>query len=168
MGTNVDDVVGLTECTTERSRVDWRKGKGMGLPWVAPPSPGVLDVTCMISKDLLGRVPHLGPGTTIISTSHARMLTWQKNLPAMAITAAAVFGSLGYYAFFAGLLVWPHGEEVHLFGRRRLADYGHLGAALAGVNLLGQQATRAGQWEEEQLNASPVKVEVPVEKAGVS
>ncbi|KAK5172082.1 uncharacterized protein LTR77_003719 [Saxophila tyrrhenica] len=168
LATNADAVMGLASCASNGEVVEWRKSKKLQLPWQAPASAGFVDVTTTVAQDLLSRIPLLAPSTTIITTGKQKTPAWRTCLPATLLAAAVGLGSFGYYAFTTGLLIWPHGQQVHIFGRKRLTDYGHLGAALAGVSLLSQQASQArqeyGNSQEDHLNVGPVKVEVEVEK----
>ena len=163
--TDVGAVVALGECKTEGEVEGRRKARGLKLPWAPPATSGVLDVVVSITRDLTSRIPLVGPTNEVILPTSSKPPSFSRRyLPAIILSTATSIGLCGYYAFATGLLVWPHGEEVHIFGKRRLADYGHLGAALAGVSLLGQQA-RQQQWQPDaDLNMGPMRVEVEVEK----
>jgi len=65
-----------------------------------------------------------------------------------------------------GLLTWPRGEELHVFGHKRFSDYGHLGAALAGMSVLSQQSRSSASPQMAQSghdNATIVDVQVDVD-----
>jgi sorting and assembly machinery component 37 len=124
-------------------------------------------VASTVSSDLFSRIPLIGTPTAIITSAPTKHSFLQQHFPAIFAATATTLGLIGYYAFATGFLVWPHGQELMIFGRKRLADYGHLGAALAGMSLVGRQATRGdGLVVQESLNA-PIGVEVEVEKDGM-
>lgn len=166
LGVDVEAVMELAGCRTDEEVVEVRKRKGMTLPWEAPARLGVGEVVGTTGRDLLARIPLLGfADPNIISSSQHTV--WRRYIPTIALTLATAMGACGYYAFTTGLLVWPHGQEVHIFGRKQLSDYGHLGAALAGVSLLGRQAAQAREARDDVVDVSPVRVEVGVEGRGV-
>ena len=168
METNVDEVMGLAQCKNEKEVERLRRACGMVLPWAPPVPSGILDVTSTITGDLMSRIPLLRPSTQIILTSPYKQIPVQRYVPAILAATATTLGIFGYYAFATGLLTWPHGEEVHIFGRKRLADYGHLGAALAGVSLLGQQTTVPQNAAfHAPFENKPAGIEMEVEQDGV-
>lgn len=161
---DVDGVMALARCASVEEVMKTREKKGMSLPWEPPAGAGIGDVVGMIGRDVLARIPYLGfADPTIISSSPSQHAFWRRYFPTIALTFATTIGAFGYYAFTTGLLVWPRGQEVHIFGRKQFSDYGHLGAALAGVSLLGRQATQAREASDEAVDVSPVRVEVGVE-----
>ena len=166
MKTKVEEVMALAECTSEQEIVAMRKENGMTLPWTSPATSSIVDVVSTISSDLFSRIPSLGSSTAIITSPPTKHSFLQQHFPAIFAATATTLGLLGYYAFATGLLEWPHGQELHIFGRKRLSDYGHLGAALAGMSLVGRQATRSdGMFEQDSANV-PIGVEVEVERDG--
>lgn len=157
-----EDVMALRECATEEQVAEARRICGMKLPWQPPQSSSLLDVGRTISDSLLSSLPPLlySPTTLIPIRPHPTS-AWKRYAPlALALTASSLGLSL-YYAFSTGLLVWPKGEEVHIFGRKRFSDFGHLGAALAGVSLLGSQAQGDRAFHQRQAERlGDVEVEV--------
>jgi sorting and assembly machinery component 37 len=91
-----------------------------------------------------------------------RQSLWKDHLPTIILGTVASIALGSYYAIQTGLLVWPRGEHVQVFGRKRFADYGHLGAALSGIGLLGQQMTRHSDHQHAELDVSPLEVDVTV------
>lgn len=160
----VADVLSMSACKTEADIVGRRKACGMALPW-SPPTPStLLEVATTISRELIHHIPLLRRSATIVTTKPSEPTFWEKYLPALLGVTATSVGMGLYYAFHSGALVWPHGEAVHIFGRKRFSDYGHLGAALAGVSLLGQQATAdARAVPEQDVEAGVVGVGVTLE-----
>lgn len=166
MQTNVDEVTFLAQCRS-RGEVDAiQKACRMNLQWQPPARSSLFQVTFTILQDLISRVPLLGPRTEIVLMSARQQPTWRRYIPVALGMTATTLGLFGYYAFSTGLLVWPHGEEVHIFGKRRLADYGHLGAALAGVGMLGRQTQMSQESHlDERVHApNPARVEMEVER----
>ena len=161
--TNAEEVMELAKCKTDGEIADMRKEYKMALPWNAPATASLVDVASSVTRDLVYRIPLIGPSTELIPTTGAKQTVLQRYFPAMLTAAATTLGLCGYYALATGLLVWPHGEELHVFGRKRLADYGHLGAALAGIGLLGQQATQDATSVEVQQRGHPLRAEVEVQ-----
>ena len=172
--TNVDAVVFMAQyCSSTEEVDDLRKEcSGMALPWDVPEHAGAVDVATTMLHDLVSRIPLIGGTRTEVEpTIPAKRSVWQKYWRTLLSTSATAVGLLGYYAFTTGLLAWPqYGEEVHIFGRKRLADYGHLGAALAGISLRGQQVAASHDPSEiygEVHQKNPVNVEVAVGRDGV-
>lgn len=166
LDTDVDDVMALAGCRGQDEVVAMRQSRGMNLPWDKPASSSPLEVVKGIAQDLIARIPMLDNSPILIPAKPTAQSAWRRNLPIIIGTTAASLGLLGYYAFDSGLLIWPHGEEIHVFGKRRFADYGHLGAALAGVSLLSQQVGQGPAHHEQMKVENPVHVDVEIEKGG--
>ena len=161
VATEAEDVMALGRCRSEDEVVEMRKVCGMSLPWEAPTRSSALDIGRTITTDLLSRIPILYSPTTA-----QPIPSWRRYLPfALTLTATSLGLSL-YYAFSTGILIWPHGEEVHIFGKKRISDYGHLGAALAGVGMLRQQAAGDKEFHREEVKGKVAGVEVEVERDG--
>lgn len=164
VATQLEDVMALSKCGTQEEAREQRRVCGMTLPWQPPAPSSLQDVAHTFSASLLSHLPpFLFSPTTLIPSNPQPVTAWKRYAPlALTLTASSLGLSL-YYAFHTGLLVWPRGEEVHIFGRKRFSDFGHLGAALAGVSLLGQQAQ--GDMAYHQRDALRVgNVEVEVER----
>ncbi|KAI7372881.1 hypothetical protein KC336_g20545, partial [Hortaea werneckii] len=105
----------------------------------------------------------------ILAANRGQAPLWQRYLPAF---VAATVGSVGlgvYYAVRTGHIIWPHGEQAHIFGRKRFSDFGHLGSALAGVGMLTMQAQGEAAYQQQQQQqevAQPVQVDVAVQGEG--
>ncbi|KAI7197650.1 hypothetical protein KC363_g114 [Hortaea werneckii] len=121
----------------------------------------------MTLGELLQHVPLLKTPPTILAANRVQAPLWQRYLPAF---VAATIGSVGlgvYYAVRTGLVIWPHGEQAHIFGRKRFSDFGHLGSALAGVGLLTRQAKGEAAYQQQQQEvAQPVHLDVAVREWG--
>jgi len=163
--TQVKDVMDLAHCKTEDDVIGRRKALGLRLPWSPPAKATALDTATTIVKELVYQVPYLKPGPTVRPLDNAMyMPTWQQRLPAIMIGTLASLALGTYAAVHTGHLVWPHGDAVQIFGRKRLADYGHLGAALSGLSLLGAQASRDQAYhQQERQDGSPVEVDVVID-----
>ncbi|KAK3720155.1 hypothetical protein LTR37_003979 [Vermiconidia calcicola] len=167
--TGVEAVMSLADCKNEAEVQASRDACKMKLPWEPPCTVDVMGVMTTIANDLISHIPLIS-GSSIklipsITPTKSRSQQLQRYLPGILVATTTSIALFGYYAFTTGLLVWPHGQQVHIFGRKRLADYGHLGAALAGMSLLGQSAAQDGQRgpNAHLQSPSPVKVEVDVE-----
>lgn len=164
VATEAEDVMALGRCTSEEDVQQMRRN--MTLPWEPPARSSVLEVGKTITTDLMSRIPLLYSLTVIVPSKPQPTPAWRRYLPiALSMTVTSLGLSL-YWAFSTGLLVWPHGEQVHIFGRKRFSDYGHLGAALAGVSLLGQQAGGDRAYHQQQEAERLGNVDVEVERDG--
>lgn len=165
--TDANDVLDLANSKTDEDVIGRRKAKSMELPWCPPARPSAVETVARISRELIEQIPYLKSPPTILPLHLIRQPLWQRHLPTILLGTVASLAFGTYYALQTGLLVWPHGEHVQIFGRRRFADYGHLGAALSGIGLLGQQATRDSAYHQQaELDASPVEVDVTVQGDG--
>lgn len=167
METRVEDVMALPDFSNERETVANRNEMDMALPWSWPATSSVVDAASTISMDLFSRVPFLGSPTKIFTSPPTKRSFFQQYFPALLTATATTLGLFGYYAFSAGLIVWPHGEELHIIGRKRLSDYGHLGAALAGMSLMSRQASQNDGMFQQDNDSVPMGVAVEVENDGV-
>ncbi|KAK3711704.1 hypothetical protein LTR37_009481 [Vermiconidia calcicola] len=171
--TDAEKVMSLTDCKNEAAVQATCDACEMKLPWEPFSTVGALGVTTTIANDLISQIPLIGGSSVKIIPSKtptkSRSQQLQPYLPGILVATATSLTLFGYYAFTTGLLVWPRGQQVHIFGRKRLADYGHLGAALAGMSLLGQPAAQdVHRGPNAHLESpTPVKVEVDVETDGV-
>ena len=139
----------------------------MSLPWSPPARPTILETVRRVSTELVEQIPYFRSPPTVLHLHSTRRSLWREHLPAIILgtVASIAFGS--YYAIQTGLLVWPHGEHTQIFGRKRFADYGHLGAALSGIGLLGQQmALERPPHQQTELDVSPLEVDVTVRGEG--
>ncbi len=164
--TKVEDVMVLAYCTNEQEVVAKRKRNNMTLPWTTPASTTIVDAASIVSSDLSSRIPLLGSSTTITTSPPTKYSYLQQHFPTIIAATATTLGLLGYYAFATGLLEWPRGQELQIFGRKRFSDYGHLGAALAGMSMIGRQVTRSHGMVEQESGNIPIGVEVEVERDG--
>lgn len=162
--TDVDKVLSMSSCKTQDDIIGRRKANGMALPWCPPATLTILNTVSGITHELLTHVPLLGLSSTqIIPVKATKPSFWQHYLPLLLGSTILSLAGFGYYAFTTSLLVWSHGEQVQIFGRKRFSDYGHLGAAISGISLLGAQARRDQAFREQEVELGPVKAEVDVE-----
>lgn len=161
--TRVEDVMELAGSGDEPEMVSRRKDLDMTLPWSQPAATSVVDAASTISTDLISRIPLLASTTALVTSPPTKRSLLQRYFPALLVTTATTLGLLGYYSFATGLLIWPHGEELQIFGRKRLADYGHLGAALAGMSLMGRHAAQNDGLFQQDNDSVPIGVEVELE-----
>jgi sorting and assembly machinery component 37 len=167
LATKVEDVMDLAHCVTQENVTGRRKARSMSLPWSPPAEPTVLETVRRISTELVEQVPYFKSPPTVVHLHSIRRSLWKEHLPTIILGAIASIALGSYYAIQTGLLVWPHGEHTQIFGRKRLADYGHLGAALSGIGLLGQQmALERPPHQQTELDVSPVEVDVTVRGEG--
>lgn len=136
----------------------------MNLPWSPPAKPTILETVSRISSELVEQIPYFKSPPTVVHLHRIRQSLWERHLPTIILgtVASIAFGS--YYAIQTGLIRWPHGEHIQIFGRKRFADYGHLGAALSGIGLLGQLDRQHHQ--QAELDVSPLEVDVTVRGEG--
>ncbi|KAK4951226.1 hypothetical protein LTR10_010199 [Elasticomyces elasticus] len=137
------------------------------LPWKSPASSSFFDVVNSTAQELITHIPLLKPTTSIITTHANHLRFWQRQLPAILTLTVLSLGLGVTAAFRTGTLTWPKGEALHVFGRKRFSDYGHLGAALAGMSVLSQQTTSPGepymnQGDSDKAVLADVEVEVNV------
>ncbi|KAK4547179.1 hypothetical protein LTR36_001400 [Oleoguttula mirabilis] len=161
--TRVEDVLSMSACTTEADVVGRRKACDMALPWSSPAASTLFDVTKTTIRELLVHVPGLRTSAQIVAAKPFKPSFWQTYFPALLGVTVTTIGVSLYYAFHTGTLIWPHGEAVHIFGRKRFSDYGHLGAALAGISLLSQQTTGDAAFHEQEVSVTPLNVDITVE-----
>jgi len=130
------------------------------LPWTPPPRKGVLDVASYVGLDLFHRIPFLERSDRIsIEEDSLKRKTAMYRYGVLAVgLASASLAGLTYWAYLNGL--WPQGEPVQVFGRRRLAHFGEAGAVLGALgSQLRSQSTGPSQED------SPVHVDVVVDDA---
>lgn len=117
--------------------------------------------------ELVEQIPYFKSPPTVVHLHSVRRSLWKEHLPAIMLGTFASIALGSYYAIQTGLLVWPHGEHIQIFGLKRFADYGHLGAALSGIGLLGQQmALERPPHQQTEVDVSPVEVDVTVRGEG--
>ncbi|CAK3884999.1 mitochondrial import receptor subunit Tom37 like [Lecanosticta acicola] len=109
------------------------------LPWQATASSSILQSLDEIHHGIRDQLPVYGTSDQLCLLHSKPFAFFQRDHRASMLTTCAFLAAMGYMTLRMGWVVWPHGDEVQIFGRKRLADYGHLGAALAGVSLLGSQ-----------------------------
>lgn len=162
--TEVKDVQSLAKCKTKDDVVGRRVACRMTLPWSASGTAGVADIASTVAAAAAEHIPIIGgPSVTLIHARPVRRGVFGEHFPAILVATTTTLALGIYYAFHTGLVAWPHGEATHIFGRKRFSDYGHLGAALAGISMLGQQASRDVAFHEQEQISNPAKVEVEVE-----
>ncbi|KAM0717646.1 hypothetical protein Q7P37_007498 [Cladosporium fusiforme] len=160
LSTKVEDVLDLAKSANEEDVGGRRKAKSMELPWCPPAKPTVTETVSRITRELVEQIPYMKSPPTVLSLHSPRQPFWQRHLSTLLLGTFASIALGSYYALRTGLLVWPHGQPVQLFGRKRFADYGHLGAALSGIGLLGQQASAYGQQTDNHATLVEMDVEV--------
>jgi sorting and assembly machinery component 37 len=142
LATNVENVVKLMELNPEIQLSSQRKAMSLTLPWTIAPKRSIFETLQTIGVGLLEQMPLIRSPNSLQLLNARGPPMFVRNLKAAVLSTTASVALVGYLAIHTGLLVWPHGEEIHIFGRKRFSDLGHLGAALAGVNLLGPHAGR--------------------------
>ncbi|KAK4637696.1 Metaxin-like protein [Fulvia fulva] len=134
LATDADHVLRLSQVAAAHAH-------DMSLPWKAPNTSTMSATIKEIRQGIWMQLPVVGGPR--LALSNAKQFPYlDRNLGNMVLSLTASLALAGYLTIRFGFLSWPHGEEVHIFGRRRMADYGHLGDALAGIRLLGPQAGR--------------------------
>ncbi|KAK1057129.1 hypothetical protein LTR33_013717 [Friedmanniomyces endolithicus] len=165
--TNVDAVMSIPPPQSEIELLARLETSELILPWQATARDSFINILTVTAQELISHIPGMKPSTMVVT------LIWQRQLPTVLAVVAATLG-LGMFAGFrTGLLSWPRGEQLHVFGRKRFSDYGHLGAALAGMSVLSQQPRSSaspvtgvtGQGSHE--NATIVDVQVDVDPTSI-
>lgn len=106
------------------------KTEKLSLPWSQPAVSTFTETAGSIGLGLWDQLPVLARPNSL-HLQHARgPSVFEKHLTTALLSTSASIAIAVYAAVRIGWVVWPHGEEVHIFGRKRLADFGHLGAAL--------------------------------------
>lgn len=149
VATKAEDVMALADCKHGQDVAAKRHELGIALPWSPPATASIINVTSTIAYNLFSRIPYLGPPTQIINSPPTKRSFLEQCLPILLATTAATIGLSGYYAFTTGLLTWPRGQEVQIIGKKRLTDYRHLGAALAGMSMFRRSAGHGGMFQDE-------------------
>lgn len=140
LSTNADQVLDLAQYSTKSEALAQRLQRNMSLPWTSPAGTTVSRTIRDIRKGIWDQLPIIGTSQQL-SLSYAKPFGFlDRNLQAIILSTTVSLAAVTYVGWKGGLFIWPHGQEVHLFGRKRLSDYGHLGSALAGISLLGPQA----------------------------
>ncbi|KAK0811031.1 hypothetical protein LTR91_024539 [Friedmanniomyces endolithicus] len=171
--TNVGAVMSLTPPESEIELLSRLETSELTLPWQATVRDSFLNVLAMTAQELVSHIPGLKPSTSVVTVRPDTRLSWQRQLPTILAVLAATLGLSMFAGLRTGLLTWPRGEELHVFGRKRFSDYGHLGAVLAGMSVLSQQTRSSaspqtgvtGQGSHE--NATIVDVQVDVEPTSI-
>ncbi|WPG98908.1 metaxin-like protein [Acrodontium crateriforme] len=163
MQTNVDDVVALAKCQTVEDVVAYRQACGMALPWSPPATPSAVEIIRSTTRAILSNLPVMEESPVVTMTTQGKYAYLKSILPlALSLMTTAAIGGL-YYAFTTRLLAWPTGEQVHIFGRKRLQDYGDLGDALSGLSLFSRQANQDAAFHAQEHPGNPVQVDVAIE-----
>ena len=128
-----------------------------GLPWTRPQAQGLLSIVSHISNDLLRRVPIIGSSDQLseLATKDHDETVFGRYLPGLVGLVSTAMALGGYWIYQNE--IWPRGEAVQIFGRKRLTDYGEAGSALAA---LSNQLRYESAYQQQQVN--PVQVDVVV------
>ncbi|SMR51548.1 unnamed protein product [Zymoseptoria tritici ST99CH_3D1] len=140
--TDTEEVVKLLQNRSEAESLSQREASKSSLPWTIEPQMNIAETFKSIGYALIEQIPFIGSPNSLQLMSTHKASTLSRHMRAVVLSATASIALSGYIALHTGLLVWPHGEEIHIFGRKRFSDLGHLGAALAGVNFLGPRPGR--------------------------
>ncbi|CZT20431.1 uncharacterized protein RCC_06291 [Ramularia collo-cygni] len=102
----------------------------VSLPWGGQTVSTFTETAKSIGAGLWDQVPLLARPNSL-QLQHARGVSvWEKYLTTALLSTTASMAITLFLAVRSGWMIWPHGEDVQIFGRKRLADFGHLGAAL--------------------------------------
>lgn len=107
---------------------DQERPLAKNLPWTVAEQEETSDTVSYIWNDLLERLSL----TDNVDESLARQkVFWERHLKAITAIFSGSMFMIGYWLHKEGL--WPHGENIQIFGRKRLSDYGAAGATLAAL-----------------------------------
>ncbi|EME89735.1 uncharacterized protein MYCFIDRAFT_213777 [Pseudocercospora fijiensis CIRAD86] len=138
LNTNVEAVMDLSKCESHAAVLAKREASKTVLPWSSPHTSNASEALQTLCTGIWDQIPLLGDPNKL-QLWHAKKLPFlQSNLTFLLLSTTTLLALAGYLSVSTGLLLWPRGEEVHIFGRRRMSDLGHLGAALAGVNFISR------------------------------
>ncbi|KAF4549802.1 Metaxin-like protein [Elsinoe fawcettii] len=133
-----------------------------GLPWTTPERPTIVRQFTSCGQALLRHLPVVPKASPIVyeEQSQARSSTLQQLLPHVAgLSLASIFiGGLVLYRNG----IWPHGEQIQLFGRKRWSDYGAAGSALAVLGGLSSGSNTTENRAPEQTDTPRAIVDVQV------
>ena len=132
-----------------------------GLPWTLPEAQGVAKSMSFIAEGIYQHLTFL-PQTRWPSTEVYNGI-WSGSLPSLIACISTSFAITGFWLYRNG--IWPRGDAIQIFGRRRLADYGEAGAALAA---LGGQFKAESIYQQQQSNHSPIQVDVEIDEQPLS
>ncbi|KAF7189698.1 Metaxin-like protein [Pseudocercospora fuligena] len=142
--TDVEAVLELSKCDSHAAVLTKREASKVELPWSTLHRSNASETLQSLCKGICNQVPLLGDSNKL-QLWHAKKHPFlQSNLRSILLSTTTFLALAGYLSVYTGLLLWPRGEEVHIFGRRRISDFGHLGAALAGINFIGRQSGPQG------------------------
>ncbi|PNS21866.1 hypothetical protein CAC42_464 [Sphaceloma murrayae] len=134
------------------------------LPWTTLARPSMSQQISSCTQALLRQTP-LAPRTppvTVDESGPIKSRTLQDWVPQVASMTLAALILSGYVLYRNG--IWPHGQPIHLFGRKRLSDYGAAGTALAilgGISPRSSPPERVNSHEEDGVVISEVQVDGP-------
>lgn len=127
LSTDPDAVLALSIRKADVSRSAKVK---LSLPWREPAVSSFTETVRSIGSGLWEQVPMLAQPNAL-QLHHARgPSALEKHFPTALLSTTASVAIAVYVAVRSGWLIWPHGEDVQIFSRKRVADFGHLGAAL--------------------------------------
>lgn len=136
LATDPDKVLALSNART--NALSPASGGELSLPWSRPTVSTFTETLQSIGTGIWHQIPLLAtPNALQLQHAYGPSFVEKHVKTALLSTTTSVAIAL-YVAVRFGWLVWPHGEDVQIFGRKRLADLGHLGAAL-GFGLGNQQ-----------------------------
>lgn len=132
------------------------------LPWSTPQSLSAFTALSHISQSLTQHLPFNTPAIERQLLPNRKQSFRQTHLPTLLGLASTTLALFGYWAYHN--ITWPHGEAVHFFGRKRLADYGAAGAALSALGALGREMQFENQYQQQKMEDAPVHVDVVVDE----
>ncbi|KAF2212250.1 hypothetical protein CERZMDRAFT_26171, partial [Cercospora zeae-maydis SCOH1-5] len=131
LAANANDLLVVKHCGTREEAVAFREAHKVVLPWSTASPPTVFEELRTFAMGLWNQIPILGQPTKLYLRNAKWHSFFYRNLQTLVLTAATAFAAGSFLSVYTGLVEWPHGQAVHIFGRKRMSDFGHLGAALA-------------------------------------
>ncbi|KAK4954762.1 hypothetical protein LTR66_013502 [Elasticomyces elasticus] len=162
LGTNAPDIMALSDCQTPADFVRAREEKNITLPFQPAQPSSFFSTSASIARDIYTRTPlpalfQPGPGSESV---------FRRFLPQFLTFATTSVALLGYWTYHD--FAWSRGEEVQIFGKKRLSDLGEAGglfAALGGLHH-GYGDESASGFGRERVGPVDVDVDVNVEAIG--
>ena len=117
LNTSVDDVLALS---TDEAGAHKEK---LSLPWRPSAASTFSQTADEIYCGIRDQLPVFGTSDQL-RLAHAKSFSFlQRNLQTLSLVSGASLAAIGYFTIHMGWFVWPRGEPVQVFGRKRLADY---------------------------------------------
>lgn len=135
--TDVDDVLTISKCKKTAEVQELRSARNMTVPWSMPHKPTLSHTLRSFRIGLWNQIPLLGQPHKL----HLWNAKWHpflyRNFRTLMLILVTSVSAMSWLSVYTGVVEWPHGEMIQIFGKRRISDFGCLGAALGGIEGFG-------------------------------